>query len=139
MLRKDHIESFLRVNKIPETASDEEIRQALLFARWTEEDIQFALLTLRNKGGDTDEVELTAGHGVLHSDYRPSPQALSSLLGLTVSLNESAILDTHEEKKRTFSSVLTSLLMLILAALVAYGIGNVLMYILGIGPYYSPL
>ena len=43
MIEKRNVEAFLKVNGIPPTAKDEEIRSILLSARWNNNEVDTAL------------------------------------------------------------------------------------------------
>jgi hypothetical protein len=85
MLEKDNIEAFLRVNGIAPTAKDEEIRSVLLSARWNHDEVDTALMVLKENIKDqTTHVDTL--HKVFNSDKRLSAAEISSLLGITVNI-----------------------------------------------------
>ena len=47
MIEKRSVEAFLKVNGIPATAKDEEIRSVLLSARWNNNEVDTALMVLK--------------------------------------------------------------------------------------------
>ncbi len=99
MIEKKHIEAILKANGVPATAEDEDIRSILISARWDNNDVDTALMVLKeNKQDKTTHVDTL--HRVFHSDERLSPSDISSLLGVKVSLREEDMLDVEEKRKK---------------------------------------
>ncbi len=138
MLSKQHIENFLRLNDVSLSAPEDEIRNALLSARWDNRDIDVALMTLQ---GIEDELEARrhpAAHGLFYTDVPIAPDTLSSLLGIDVVLLQKNIERrrvAHEPK----SSMLTVLLGVLASVVLAMVAAILLMFLLQIGPFYTPV
>ena len=99
MLEKHNIEAFLRVNGIAPTAEDEEIRSVLLSARWDHDEVDTALMVLKENIKDqTTHVDTL--HKVFNTDKRLSSAEISSLLGITVNLERNSIISTAEQNQK---------------------------------------
>jgi hypothetical protein len=90
MLEKNNIEAFLRVNGIAPTAKDEEIRSVLLSARWNNDEVDTALMVLKENIKDqTTHVDTL--HKVFNSDRRLSASEINSLLGINVTISSNEV------------------------------------------------
>ena len=67
MIDKRSIEAFLRVNGIPPTAQDEEIRSVLLSAKWNENEVDTALVVLK-ENLTNQETHVDTLHKVFNSE-----------------------------------------------------------------------
>lgn len=138
MVHKQHVENFLRLNGIPMTAPDEEIRSALFTARWHADDVEVALLALRGEVGKED-IEVITARQLFHTDSKISPEALSSLLGITINAKSGHVHEVYHKEDIRHQPFLYFTLVLVLAGLIAF-IGIVFaMYALHVGPFYSPI
>jgi membrane-associated HD superfamily phosphohydrolase len=100
MMNRADIEKILTLNGVPPTAPDEEIKSVLIQARWNEEDIDTAIVILR-ENKETHEKHIDKLHKVFYSDDRLDPKAISELLGLhNVSLSSDAL--THKAERRNY-------------------------------------
>ena len=112
MLEKQNIEAFLRVNGIASTAKDEEIRSVLLSARWDHDEVDTALMVLKENVRDqTTHVDTL--HKVFNTDKRLSAAEISSLLGITVNIENSssasvATIRRQNENLNFFAALLLS-------------------------------
>ncbi len=85
MIEKRHIESVLRANGVPPSAKDEEIRSVLLSARWNENEVDTALMVLKENTVNK-ETHIDTLHKVFHTDERLSASDISKLLGIEVQI-----------------------------------------------------
>lgn len=134
MIHREQIESFLRANGVPPSATDDEIRSLLLSAEWGENEVNTALIILRqNINNDTTHVETL--HKVFNTDETLSPQEISQLLGIDFSVSK----DQLEKYNSESSTFLMSEEMLILISSVILAIVSVsfFMYSQKIGPFYE--
>ena len=90
MLEKRNIEAFLKVNGLPPTAKDEEIREILLSARWNNNEVDTALMVLK-ENVVSSETHIDTLHKVFNSDNKLNPAEISSLLGIDVALTNSDV------------------------------------------------
>jgi hypothetical protein len=99
MLDKQHIENFLRANGVPASAKDEEIRSVLLSARWNENEVDTALMVLK-ENIQSKETHIDTLHKVFHTDDRLSPADISALLGIEVKLSEDNVNDIKQKRAK---------------------------------------
>ena len=99
MIEKNHIESILKANGIPSTAPDEEIRSILISARWDNNDVDTALMVLK-ENRDSKATHVDTLHRVFHSDERLTPADISSLLGVKVSLSNEGVEKVEIERRK---------------------------------------
>jgi hypothetical protein len=99
MTDKKHIESILKVNGLGASAPDEEIRSVLVSARFHNDEIDAALVVLR-ENTKTNETRVDGLHKVFRTDEGLQPREISKLLGIDVEIAESI---TQNYKKRQLS------------------------------------
>ena len=101
MIEKQHIEAFLKANGVKPTASDEEIRSVLISARWEHQEIDTALIVLK-ENIVSHETHVDTLHKVFNSDNRLDSAEISALLGIEVTLsNKDVNLSVTEQRKRS--------------------------------------
>lgn len=84
-MNRNQIKTLLKINGYTDTASDEEVRAVLLSARYSEDEVDAALLMLRE--ADLATSTRTDGlHKVFFSDDQLRPSEISGLLGVDVNL-----------------------------------------------------
>lgn len=98
MIDKRSIEAFLKVNGIPPTAKDEEIRSVLLSARWNNNEVDTALMVLKENTG-SKKTHVDTLHKVFNSDDRLSASEITSLLGIDFTLSDSDVKDLGNVSK----------------------------------------
>jgi hypothetical protein len=118
MIERHNIETLLKANGVPPTAPDEVIRSVLISARWDNNDVDTALMVLK-ENTNTSETHVDTLHKVFHSDDKLSPADISALLGVKVSLGEhefeSAVRKrTLVERTQTISIIILALSIVIL-------------------------
>lgn len=99
MIEKQNIEAFLKANGVKPTASDEEIRSVLISARWEHEEIDTALIVLK-ENINSHETHIDTLHKVFNSDSRLNAAEINALLGIKVSLSEYDVVTSVSEKRR---------------------------------------
>ena len=134
MIDKRSIEAFLRVNGIPPTAQDEEIRSVLLSAKWNENEVDTALVVLK-ENVTNQETHVDTMHKVFNSDDRLSSSEISSLLGIDVALSNDDILDIND--KRTAVAKWQTISAFTLAVIIALLSVGYLMYQEKAGVFYD--
>jgi len=97
MLERANIERLLRLNGVGPSAADEEIKSVLISARWHENDIETALLVLK-ENTKSHETRVDTLHKVFRSDDSLHPQTISALLGIDVDVAQGAL--DHKKKMR---------------------------------------
>lgn len=103
MFERRHIEQLLKVNGVPVTAPDEEIKSVLVSARWHEKDVETAMLVLR-ENTTSHESRVDTLHKVFQSDQRVNPETLSALLGVEVSIKNEDINTEYKKPRRTVTA-----------------------------------
>ena len=86
MLEREHIEKLLKLNGVSVTAPDEEIKSVLLSARWHKNDVETALLVLR-ENKISHETHVDSLHKIFSTDEHLQPETISALLGVDVSIS----------------------------------------------------
>ena len=133
MIEKKRIEDFLRANGVPATAPDEEIRSILLSASFDENEVNTALLILK-ENTISNETHIDALHKIFRSDNRLKPSEISSLLGISVNLSDNDIYYNTADKRRTtiINAFFISLFVVVFVFLGLF----IMMYVDQVGPFY---
>lgn len=108
MTDKRHIESILKVNGLTPTAPDEEIKSVLLSARFNHDEVDTALMVLR-ENVKTNETRVDGLHKVFRADTVLKPAEVSRLLGIDFETNEEISSRSNPKKFSLFELVLLSL------------------------------
>jgi hypothetical protein len=125
MIEKRNVEAFLKVNGIPPTAKDEEIRSVLLSARWNNNEVDTALMVLK-ENINSNETHVDTLHKVFNSDDRLSASEITKLLGIDVTLSDYDVNDLNAKHQLSQNS--TALITLILSVIIAASSIGYLMY-----------
>ena len=115
MNNKTEIEKILKLHGLSAGAHDEEIRSVLLSAQYKKDEVDTAIMVLR-ENTKTKKTRVDGLHKVFRSDMTLSPTEISALLGVDVHLP-----DKIEVRKKAAESErrLHALLMLLSFALAA--------------------
>lgn len=98
MLQRQQIESILKINGVSSTSPDEEIRSVLLSARFNDDEIDTAILVLKeNKKTNISRVD--GLHKIFRTGEALHPSKISSLLGIEVNIVELSDKKVVEAKK----------------------------------------
>lgn len=115
MIDPRHIESLLKVNGLHKSAPDEQIRSVLLSARFKEDEIETALMVLR-ENIYTKETKVDGLHKVFRSDQSLSSSEISKLLGIDVDIDAINVAEAaHRNDIKTWQLMVLWLVSLILA------------------------
>jgi hypothetical protein len=141
MIQKEHIENFLRINGVPLSASDEEVRVALSSAKWASEDIDDGIATLHGLPTKHATPSSHVGHQLFRSDNRVAPETLSALLGVNIAPRDMHVPAGVAYKRHNAEeqSLGLGLIAIGLSIVLAFAVGALMMYLSGVGPFYSPL
>jgi hypothetical protein len=90
MFERAHIEKLLKLNGVEATAPDEEIKSVLLSARWHKNDVETALLVLR-ENTTSHESHVDSLHKVFRSDDNLRPETISALLGIDAEVEKGTL------------------------------------------------
>jgi len=85
MIERNHIEKILKINGMSPSEPDDVIRSVLLSARYNNDEIDTALMVLR-EDTKTKQVRVEGLHKVFRTDNALKPQEISDLLGIDVNL-----------------------------------------------------
>jgi hypothetical protein len=85
MLDRTHLERVLKINGVSPTAADEEIRAVLLSARYRDDEVNMALLVLR-ENVETKTTRVDSLHKLIRTDQLLTAKEISTLLGIEVSV-----------------------------------------------------
>jgi hypothetical protein len=83
MIEKRHVEQILRINGLATDSSDDDIKSILIGARWHEDDVETALVVLR-ENTESKVQHIDSFHNVYHSSAQLNPETLSAILGIDV-------------------------------------------------------
>lgn len=86
MIDRTYIEKILKINGMSASEPDELIRSVLLSARYDKNEIDTALMVLR-EDAETKRIRVEGLHKVFRSDDSLKPKEISELLGIDVDLN----------------------------------------------------
>lgn len=90
MLQREHIEKLLELNGVSLDASDEEIKSVLISARWHKDDVETAVLVLR-ENSVTHKQHVDSLHKVFRTDERLRPETVSALLGINMHVDKNEL------------------------------------------------
>jgi hypothetical protein len=121
MINRDQIESILKINGVTPASPDEEIRSVLLSARYNHDEVDTALMVLR-QNTKTKKTRVDGIHKVFRTDEGLNPSEISELLGIDVEHNDVISVST---KKRSFNN---SQVLLVSALSFIIGVGGLAMY-----------
>lgn len=131
MIDKTKIESILHANGVHPASDDEEIRSVLLSARYSKDEVNTAIMVLR-ENTQTHKTRVDGLHKIFRGNESLSPEEISQLLGIEVDVD--ALHSTVERPQETgrWQMILVWLLS------VAFGVGGVIlfMYLGEIGPFH---
>jgi hypothetical protein len=125
MIEKRNIEAFLKVNGIPPTAKDEEIRSVLLSARWNNNEVDTALMVLK-ENVKSNETHVDTLHKVFNSDDRLSSAEITKLLGIDVNLSDYEVEGVSQKRQLIENS--SAFIVFILSLVIAFSSIGYLMY-----------
>ena len=125
MIEKRNVEAFLKVNGISAIAKDEEIRSVLLSARWNNNEVDTALMVLK-ENILSNETHVDSLHKVFNSDDRLSSAEITNLLGIDVNLSDFEA--TPVGKKRQHIENSSTMIVFFLSLIIAASSIGYLMY-----------
>jgi len=86
MISREHIESILRINGVSTTSNDDEIRSVLLSARYDNDEVDTAIMVLR-QDPVTRKTRVDGLHKVFHTNDALNSHEISDLLGIDVNMS----------------------------------------------------
>ncbi len=131
MLQKKDIETILKINGVSVGAPDEEIRSVLLSARYNDDDIDTAIMVLR-ENTKTHQTRVDGLHKIFRSDEGLKPSEISALLGIEVEVNEVTV---DRNKNREMSYFQTTIVTFLAVGLALAGVFGA-MYVYKVGVFH---
>lgn len=132
MMKRDQIESVLKINGVEPTSPDEQIRSVLLSARYSKDEVDTAIMVLR-EDTKTNKTRVDGLHKVFRTNEGLQPDEISQLLGIEVNLSDRVQVDAIQQKN--FSKLQNVLITLLSISLAALGLAFY-MYIYQVGLFH---
>ena len=130
-MQKTDIEKILRINGVSTAAPDEEIRSVLLSARYKNDEVDTAIMVLR-ENTKTHQTRVDGLHKVFRSDEALNPSEISALLGINVEVDDVIV---QRRRNREMSFIQIVFVSVFATALALAGI-MFAMYINEVGPFH---
>ena len=128
MLQKSHLERVLKINGVSPTASDEVIRELLISARYSENEIESALTVLR-ENTVTHDSTLESSHKIFRGDSSLNPQEILKLLGIDVDLTKSG--SSSRITKQRSTSHATEIAIFVTVVVIVVAISSLFLFDIG--------
>lgn len=135
MFDRAQIEQILKLNGLTPLAKDEEIRSVLLSSRWNKHDVEEALTVLR-ENSKTHETQVDSLHQFLRSEGRMSPDTISALLGIDMSVSPEEVQKQRQPAFRESHGALNTFMVVLLAVFSAALFIFTVMWKMKIGMFY---
>jgi hypothetical protein len=133
MMKRDQIESLLKINGVEPTSPDEQIRSVLLSARYTKDEVDTAIMVLR-ENTKTNKTRVDGLHKIFRTNEGLRPEEISQLLGIEVELSE-RIENNDAVDAKDFSHLQNVIITALSFALAILGLAFY-MYIFKVGLFY---
>ena len=121
MISRDQIETLLKINGVSSSSPDEHIRSVLLSARYTKDEVDTAIMVLR-EDVKTKQTRVDGLHKVFRTNEALAPAEVSALLGIDV-----AIADTIEQRQKA-RQLSTLQIMIVWLMSVAVAVSGIMFY-----------
>lgn len=87
MIQREHIESILKINGVAPGSPDEQIRSVLLSARYSKDEVDTAIMVLR-ENVVTNKTRVDGLHKIFRSSEALNSKEISQLLGIEVDITD---------------------------------------------------
>ncbi len=134
MITREKIESILSSNGVTSNVSDDEIRSILLGARFKDDEVDTAIMVLR-ENCSSQEGRVSALHKVFRSSEALLPQEISELLGIDVTKDLSVKIADKDHRLPVAHLILIAITAFVVAVLIA----AIYMYLFKIGIFHPSL
>lgn len=114
MVDKKHVESILKINGLGTASPDEEIRSVLLSARFNKDEVDTALMILR-ENTKTSETRVDGLHKVFRTDQTLQANEISQLLGIEVQVHEKIEVGINARRYSLLQVILLWLVSIVIA------------------------
>ncbi|MCD5380962.1 MAG: hypothetical protein LR008_00080 [Candidatus Pacebacteria bacterium] len=134
MINKTQIESVLKINGVSPSEPDERIRSILLSARYSDDEVDTAIMILR-ENVKTNKTRVDGLHKIFRTEEALRPEEISQLLGIDVEISDRVAPQAKGRDMSDFQYATVWLLSVLL------GVGGIIlyMYLHKIGIFYSPV
>ena len=99
MINRTQIEALLKINGVPTGSPDEQIRSVLLSARYSRDEVDTAIMVLR-EDTKTNKTRVDGLHKVFRTNESLKPEEISKLLNIDVDVDQ---LPDRQDKNKTIS------------------------------------
>jgi len=132
MVNKDQIETILKINGVVPGSPDEKIRSVLLSARYSKDEVDTAIMVLR-ENTKTKTTRVDGLHKVFRTEETLKPEEISQLLGIDVDISERSADGSRGRSLSAFQYILvwSASVIVALAGIILF------MYINEIGVFHS--
>ncbi|USN87842.1 MAG: hypothetical protein H6779_00125 [Candidatus Nomurabacteria bacterium] len=133
MIQRSQLESILKINGVNPSSSDEVIRSVLVSARYNDDEIDTAMMVLRENTKD-NTTRVDGLHKIFRTDDALRPKEISALLGVEVSTEDPGEIRAQQRKQLFYvQTILVIIFSVILAAISVL----VAMYIYKVGLFHE--
>jgi hypothetical protein len=115
MISREQIEQILKTNGVSPAAPQEQIRSVLLSARFHEDEVDTAMMVLR-ENTQTNQTRVEGLHKVFRTNESLSPEEISALLGIEVDMKEMPTVAVRNNSLSVIEVVIVLTISIILAA-----------------------
>lgn len=132
MISRNQIESILKINGVSTKSPDEHIRSVLLSARYSKNEIDTAIMILR-EDSKTQKTRVEGLHKVFRTGESLRPEEIAQLLGVDAGIDGTIVV---LNKKRELSSTQLAVVWILSVSMATLGI-LISMYIHKVGVFYT--
>lgn len=98
MINREQVEAILKINGVAPGSASEEIRSVLLSARYSHDEVDTAIMVLR-EDTKTNKTRVDGLHKIFRTSEALTPGEISQLLGIEVEINQDQpVLHANEQK-----------------------------------------
>lgn len=132
MINRDQIESILKINGVNPGSPDEQIRSVLLSARYSKDEVDTAIMVLR-ENTKTNKTRVDGLHKIFRTSEALDPQEISQLLGIDVNVDQGMV---AQQRKLRYISGWQTVAIWVLSIIVAVMGLMIYMYIHQVGLFH---
>ena len=135
MISREQVVALLKINGLSASATDEEIRIALLSARYSQPEVTEALGVLRGETTILKQTQIDSLHKVFRTANTLKPKEISNLLGIEIDASQFA---SNNQKEQNYAGLQYAFVWLLAVVFAASGI-LAFMYIQEVGIFHPTL
>lgn len=114
MINREQIEAILKINGVAPSSPDDQIRSVLLSARYSKDEVDTAIMVLR-EDVKTNEAHVDGLHKVFRTNDALKSEEISRLLGIDVTLEDEVVPQSRHRTMSTMQHVLVWTLSVVVA------------------------